>query len=106
MSRTKEPLTAAQAAEMAVQAFVFLAEEPGRIGRFLSLTGIAPDDLRSLLTDSPLQRAVLEHMLDDEALLLTWCTRDRLDPRLVAEARRALEGRPMRPKTAGTDRDQ
>jgi hypothetical protein len=81
---------AAQA--LALRALAFLAEEPERLGRFLALSGLGPDELRSRATDPALLGGVLDHLLSDEPLLLAFAAAEELPPEQVARARRHLPG--------------
>jgi hypothetical protein len=75
---------------IAAQAVGFLAEDSDRLARFLALTGLAPDALRSGLSQPTLLGAVLDHLLSDEALLLAFAEAAALPPELPAAARRLL----------------
>lgn len=90
MLKSRRSLTRDAAEAMALQAFAFLAEEPERLGRFLSLTGLGPEDLRRALTTPGLQAAVLEHLRSDESLLLVFAATAGVPPEMVAEAEQLL----------------
>lgn len=92
MLKSRQMLTREEAEALALRGFAFLAEEPERLGRFLSLTGLGPDDLRRSLTTPGLQRAVLEHLLADESLLLVFAASVGIQPEKAAEAERLLAG--------------
>ena len=77
---------------MAIQALSFLAEDPERLGAFLSLTGIGPDALRDAAREPDFLAGVLEHMLGDERLLLAFAEAAGIDPADIARARHALGG--------------
>jgi Protein of unknown function (DUF3572) len=82
-----------EAAEtLAVQALGFLAEEPERLGAFLSVSGIAHEDIRQAAREPGFLAGVLDHMLGDETLLMAFADSAGLDPASVARARRALGG--------------
>jgi Protein of unknown function (DUF3572) len=83
-----------EAAEMlAIQALAFIAEEPERMAAFLSVTGIAPDALRVTAGQPDFLTGVLEHMLGDESLLLTFAASAGIDPAGIARAHNALSTR-------------
>jgi hypothetical protein len=86
-SRSKEA-----AETLAVQALGFLAEEPERLGAFLSVTGLAGEDIRQAAREPGFLAGVLDHMLGDENLLLSFADSVGIDPAGVAKARRALGG--------------
>ena len=71
---------------MALQGLTFLAGDGPRLGRFLSLTGIGPEELRSWAGTPRLQAAVLEHLLADESLLLVYASETGANPERVAPA--------------------
>jgi Protein of unknown function (DUF3572) len=81
-----------RAEEIGLAALGFLAEEPQRLGRFLSLTGMAPGDLAARASEAPLQAALLEHILSDETLLLVFTAEKRIDPEHVTPAQTLLAG--------------
>src|ERR1700733_5917541 len=82
-----------EAAEMvAIQALAFIAEEPERMGAFLSVTGIAPDASRAAAREPDFLAGVLEHMLGDESLLIAFADSAGIDPAGIARARHALGG--------------
>ena len=82
-----------EAAEtLAIQALAFIAEEPDRLGAFLAASGIGPDAIRDAAREPDFLAGVLDHMLDDESLLLAFADSAGLDPASIARARRALGG--------------
>jgi len=82
------------AAEMlAIQALGFIAGEPDRLARFLDMSGIAPDEIRTAAREGAFLAGVLEHMLGDESLLVAFAESAGIDPGEIARARAAL-GRP------------
>ena len=88
MKKNRIDLDSAEA--MALQALTFLASDGQRLGRFLSLTGIGPDELRATAEAPHLQAAVLEHMLADESLLLVFTTESGIEPDQVGPAHAVL----------------
>jgi hypothetical protein len=85
-------LTRATAEAIAAQAFLFLAEESGRLGRFLADTGLDPDALRQGLGEPALLAAVLGHIRSDESSLLAFAANAGLAPEDVAAAEVELGG--------------
>jgi hypothetical protein len=82
------------AAEVAVAALTFLAGDAERLGRFLALTGIAPQSLRAAARESGFLLGVLDHVAADEDLLLAFASENQIDPQAVLQARDALADRP------------
>lgn len=81
-----------EAEHAAIRALAFIAEDGARLERFLRLTGLSPDGLREAAARPTLLAAVLEYLLGDETLLLTFAANTGTDPAFVARAHRALEG--------------
>lgn len=82
--------TAEDAAVLAISALGFLAEDAPRLGRFMALTGMGPDELRSAADAPETLLAILDHLLSDESLLLVFTASKSLQPDGIAPARAAL----------------
>jgi hypothetical protein len=87
------PVSRESAESLAVQALAFLATDPDRLGRFLAVTGIAPDAIRAAATEPGFLAGVLDHILADERLLLAFADQAEIPPEAVGRARSGL-GRP------------
>ena len=85
-------LTTEAAEEIGHMALLFLAEDTGRLGRFLTESGLEPIELRQQAGTPAMLAAVLGHLLDDESLLLVFTSGANLDPVDVHAARMALGG--------------
>jgi hypothetical protein len=84
---------AAEGAEaLAIQALTFLADEVDRLGRFLAATGIGGEEIRRAAREPAFLAGVLEYLLSDETLLLSFSTKASIDPADVARAHAALAG--------------
>ncbi len=82
-----------EAAEsLAIQALNFLAEDPARLARFLALSGLDPGSIRSAAAESGFLAGVLEHLGNDEALLVAFAADAGVRPAEVNQARRILSG--------------
>ena len=79
------------AIEIAVAALSFLAEDGEVLGRFLGATGLGPENLRAAAAEPGFFAAVLEYLMGDESLLLTFAERRRLRPMMIVAARHALD---------------
>ncbi|HEX9170267.1 MAG TPA: DUF3572 domain-containing protein [Roseiarcus sp.] len=77
---------------LAASALAFLAAEPERLDRFLSLTGLGAHNLREAAEDPAFHESVLEYMLGDEDLLVQFAADSGLAPETVARARQVLCG--------------
>jgi len=71
---------------LALRALAFLAGDPERLGRFLALTGIGPQRLRAAADAPDTLAAVLDYLLQDESLLLTFTSGEGLKPYSVGRA--------------------
>ena len=92
--RNKAP-SQSEAESLALAALGFLAEEPARLGRFLSLTGIGPDELRSAADAPETLVAVLDHLMGDESLLLVFAAENGIAAETLGAAHARLSGIPM-----------
>ena len=89
LKRSSGP-TPEEAAKLALDGLTFLAEDGPRLGRFLALTGIGPDQLRAVADAPETLLAVLDHLLADESLLLVFTASKGLKPDAVGPARAVL----------------
>ena len=78
---------------LAIQALGFLAQDPERLGRFVSLAGIGPDMIRQAASDPAFLSGVLDHVAADEPLLLAVAEHIGVKPEAVMRAHAALSGR-------------
>jgi hypothetical protein len=96
MNRLKTPkarLDAGRAEALAAEALAYLAEDPGRLIRFMRETGIGPDELRASAGSLETAIAVLDYLLSDESLLLVFTSEKGLNPETVAPALQLLQGK-------------
>ncbi len=84
------------AAALAVAALSFIAGEPERLGRFLAVTGIGPESIRSAAREPDFLLGVLDYLASDEPLLIAFANENGFDPEHVARARDVLAGPPAR----------
>lgn len=84
-------MDADQAETIALSGLAFLAEDPQRLGRFLALTGIGPQELRARAQTPRVLAAVLDHLMHDESLLLVFAASLSVKPELIAPAHALLE---------------
>jgi hypothetical protein len=83
-------LSLEEAEVIALKALAFLAGDPERFGRFLALSGVSPGDIREAAGNRQFLAGTLNHLLQDESLLLTFTADENLDPRLPAFAAELL----------------
>jgi hypothetical protein len=79
-----------EAEVIALKALAFLATDAPRLERFLALSGINPGDIHEAAGSPQFLAGVLNHLLQDESLLLTFTAGQGLDPRLPALAAETL----------------
>jgi hypothetical protein len=91
-SKARQSISLEFGQSLAASALAFLAADPGRLNRFLSLTGLGPHNLRDAAEDPAFHGSVLEYMLADEELLLRFAADSDLGPETVALAHQALCG--------------
>jgi|SRR5690242_6759216 len=89
----ERPAKVREAAEaLAVQALSYIAADGERLGRFLSLTGIGPAEIRTAAREPGFLAGVLEYLAGDERLLTDFAKEAGHDPSTVEAARVALGG--------------
>jgi|LNFM01.1.fsa_nt_gb hypothetical protein len=74
------------ARQLAVDAFLFLAQDETHIVHFLNASGIDPAELRTIAREDRTLAAVLEHLLANESLLLVFAANAHHQPSEVAPA--------------------
>ena len=87
-------MTRELAESVAIQALGFIAAEPERLGRFLALSGLAPESLRAAAQEPNFLLGVLDHIASDETLLMDFAGHLEFAPDDVAAARDLLAGAP------------
>ncbi len=80
------------AESLAIQALTYLAAEPERLGRFLALTGLGPEQMRLAATQPGFLAGVLEYLGSHESLLLGFADHVGIDPAQVGRAQAILSG--------------
>lgn len=91
-SSGKTALTRQDAEEIAIRALSFLASAPDHMSRFMAVSGMEPSDIAENAGSGFFQVALLEHLMGDEALLLSFCGNENIAPELIAPAHHLLEG--------------
>ena len=83
-------LTRGEAEVIALKVLAFLAGDPQRISRFLTLSGVDLGSLRGAASDPEFLAGLLNHLLEDESLLLSFTAEQEIDPRIPAIAAQLL----------------
>jgi Protein of unknown function (DUF3572) len=81
-----------QAEILALKALAFLAHSPEELDRFVSLSGLTPDDLRERAGEPETLAAVMDFLMAEDARVMGFCEEARIDPRELQNIRRALPG--------------
>jgi hypothetical protein len=91
MTAEKQGALTREAGEhIAIDALAYLAGAPEALDRFLALTGLSPDMLRSAAGDPAFLEGVLDYFLGDEPLLVAYAAHAAMPPERIVAARRAL----------------
>jgi hypothetical protein len=89
----KSPKLSREEAEViALKGLAFLAQDSDRLSRFLALSGVSLAGIREVAANAQFQVGLLNHLLQDESLLLTFAADADIDPRLPALAAEILNG--------------
>jgi hypothetical protein len=80
------------AEQLAIAALTFIAAEHDRFARFVDLSGIAVESIRAFAHEPDFLAGVLDHLVSDEALLVTFAAEIEIDPHDVLAARDLLAG--------------
>jgi hypothetical protein len=80
------------ATALAIAALGFLAEDPERLERFMALSGVGVDSIRTAARDPGFLLGVLDYLVGDETLLVAFAHHQAIDPTAVMAAHAALGG--------------
>jgi hypothetical protein len=89
-SRSARKAARDEAESLALRALNFIADEPERLGRFLALTGLGPDTVRTAASEPGFLPAVLDYLIENEPVLLAFAAEEEIDPAAVPAARERL----------------
>jgi hypothetical protein len=78
------------AEDIAIRALGFLASDPERLDRFLSFTGLGPENLRAAAQTPGFLASVLDYVASDESLLMALAGNLGLSPDAIARAQRTM----------------
>lgn len=90
MARARQAAVGAE--ETAVAALGWIAADAELLGRFLAISGAAPQDIRARAADPEFLGFVLDFVLSDDALVTGFAAVAGLAPEAVARARAGLPG--------------
>lgn len=80
------------ASDIAIAGLRYMASNPDELTRFLALTGVSPDEIRSIAHTPDFMSAILDYFLGNEPTLLAFAASHDLDAGDVAKARQAFSG--------------
>lgn len=80
------------AESLAIQALGHLAQDKEVLERFLSITGLAPDRIREAAASPGFLAGVLDYLMQNEALLLTFSENHNIEAETIMAAHRQLSG--------------
>jgi Protein of unknown function (DUF3572) len=90
--KTRLSTVAGEAAEVAIEALAWLAADEARLERFLSISGLGPQNLRKAASQPSFLAAILDYLASDEALLVQFAGDSGRRPEDVARAHAAYRG--------------
>jgi hypothetical protein len=80
---------------LSIAALAWLADDSERLQRFLALSGLGPQNLRSAAAEPGFLGAVLDHLAANEALLIAFAEHQNIAPETIMKARTLLLGRSL-----------
>ena len=91
--RGRSSTGAAEAQDLGIAALAWLADDAERLERFLALSGLGPENLRSAAAEPGFLGAVLDHLATNENLLIAFAEHRNVAPETIMRARALLTGR-------------
>ena len=75
---------------LVAEALVYLGEDPERIARFLASSGLDVSDLRRVASGPAFAESLLDHVCQDEMLLVAFAESRNYDPADIERLRQSL----------------
>jgi hypothetical protein len=88
----RRPVTPENAETIALNALGFLVDSPQFLDRFMHQSGVDLTTIRARATERDFLAAVLDFLMSDEELLLSFCEATRTEPKVVQWANYELGG--------------
>ncbi len=88
--RGKSSLTKQEAELIGIAGLSYLAADPERLGRFLAVTGLGPENVRAAARDPGFLPALLDYLLANENDLVAFAQEMNIAPARVGAARDVL----------------
>ena len=79
-----------QSSTIALRALGWILDDPQRVSRFLALTGLEPDDLRTRIAEKEIHAAVFDYLAGHEADLIACADALEMRPSAIQAAAREL----------------
>lgn len=92
-------MTSDTAGEIAIKALTYLSNDPELMGRFLALSGLDPAGLKDVVSEPSFLAGILDFLLMDDSLLLTFASNASINPHDIASAKAVLD--PMSQASTG-----
>lgn len=90
MNRPLKSISVEEAQNVAISAFAFITTDEERLSRFLAISGLQPDTIRSAAASPGFFAAVLDYVASDEPLLIALAKELDAKPERIMEAHRTL----------------
>nr|WP_321456735.1 DUF3572 domain-containing protein [uncultured Cohaesibacter sp.] len=100
MQKKQSGISFESAESLGIQALGFLSNDSELLGRFLSLSGLEPGNIREVASEPSFLAAVLDFLLNDDSLILAFASNNAIDPEDVVAAKVKLD--PMSMATTGS----
>jgi hypothetical protein len=90
MNTPLKRVTREEAENVAVGAFAFITSDEERLGRFLAVSGLGPDNIRSAASSPGFFAGILDYVVSDEPLLIALAKEMDTKPEHIMSARWTL----------------
>lgn len=87
-------MSAETASDIAVSGLQFIAGDTEQLSRFISLTGMEPEQMRAMASTPAFLEAILDYFMGHEPTLLSFAASAGIDPQDVVNAKAALAPHP------------
>ena len=85
------PLSIKEASLIALKFAAYLPGTPHELEQFSEITGIDIGSIAQRAADRDFQRALMDYLMQNETLLVTFCAQENIKPDLIAQAAWVLE---------------
>ena len=80
---------------LVIEVLTFLGEDPERLDRFLTMSGLGMGDLRAVAATPAFAESLLDHLCSDERLLVSFAETKGYDPAAIERVRQSLAPPPF-----------